>query len=101
MIKKVWKENRVYFLLFAVIIIAMSIMDIVIFRPRDSGFWSIRPNQVDAFHLFKQVAIGSIMIGFIKATWEFCKSFREFSYIVIVYVMLAFGLHEFILHQLF
>lgn len=103
MIKKVWKDNRVYFLLFAVMIISLTIMDVVNFRMLpDSGFWSMKPNQFDAWHLFKLVAITSVIVGFIIATWEKDRSFREWTYILVIYVVLiAFAMHEFILHQLF
>ena len=100
MIKKIFKNNWFYFLMFLIIIVSDSIVDEVAFhRLRESGFWSITKNQFDAFHLFKLIKYLAILVSFIKITWQIATTFRELSFMLFIYVaIIMYLIHEIILH---
>jgi len=88
------------FLCFFMVIVLTSFMDVFDFvMPRDSGFWSIDPDiDLDAWHLFKQVMLFFVWLGMI---WK--RGFNKWQLITSLCVceVIAFFIHEWILHQLF
>ena len=100
--KKVFKQNGLYFLFFFLFVLITTGMDIMNFEvPRGQGFFSIRENHIDGWHLFKLIGFVLIVASYIINNWKNIRSGRELIYIIIIYVLIAFLPHEYLLHQIF
>jgi len=100
--KKVFKQHWFYFLCFFLIVLLTTGMDIINFEvPRGQGFFSIRENHIDGWHLFKLISFIILVGSYIINKWSKIDTGRELLYILIIYILIAFFPHEYLLHQLF